>query len=162
MQHPVVRDALQLAIEMIPQTPSTTLLEKLDVFATPETAQPPMSPLSPTGTATMSPMTEQHPPTPVLPRPHGTIGRADVFYGIPQAKTELLPVSGRPHDSVPFATLFEDAAVICRKPYVKMATGLMSTLLLRLKEKTDALVGVEWEPEKWVKDIMGEMKQVSF
>lgn len=146
---------------MIPHTPSTALLEKLDVFVTPEAAQPPMSPLSPTGTATMSPMTEQPPPSPLLPRPHGTIGRADVFYGIPQSTTELLPVSERPHDSVPFATLFEDAAVICRRPYVKLAAGLMTTLLVRLKEKTGASVDVRWEPEKWVKDVMGQVKQVS-
>lgn len=160
-QQHVIRDALQLAAEMIPHTPSTALLEKLDVFVTPEAAQPPMSPLSPTGTATMSPMTEQPPPSPLLPRPHGTIGRADVFYGIPQSTTELLPVSERPHDSVPFATLFEDAAVICRRPYVKLAAGLMTTLLVRLKEKTGASVDVRWEPEKWVKDVMGQVKQGS-
>ncbi|KAG8680934.1 hypothetical protein FRC08_015957 [Ceratobasidium sp. 394] len=164
-QIPVIRDALQLIIDTIPHTPSAALLEKLDVFSSAEPAEPPTSPLSPTATTVTSPLVESselnQPPTSPSPRPHGTIGRADAFYGVPQLASDLLPISERPHDSIPFATLFEDAAAICRRPYLKLATSLMSALLVRLKEKVDTSVVVSWQPEKWVKDVMGEVQQGS-
>ncbi|KAG8740013.1 hypothetical protein FRC10_004853 [Ceratobasidium sp. 414] len=163
MQIPVIRDALQLIVDTIPHTPSAALLEKLDVFSPVDPAEPPTSPLSPGGATITSPLAESselnQPPTSPAPRPHGTIGRADVFYGVPQLTSDLLPMSERPHDSIPFTTLFEDAAAICKRPYVKLATSLMSALLVRVKEKVDTAVVVGWEPEQWVTGVMGEVQQ---
>ncbi|KAG8729545.1 hypothetical protein FRC12_020895, partial [Ceratobasidium sp. 428] len=164
-QNHVIQDALQLIADTIPHTPSATLLGKLDVFSQVDPAEPPGSPLSPATTTVTSPFAEpselnQVPASPA-PRPHGAIGRADVFYGVPQPMSDLLPISERSHDSIPFATLFEDASMICKRPYVKLATSLMSALLVRLKEKVDTSVAVSWEPETWLKSVMSEVQQGS-
>ncbi|KAG9123031.1 hypothetical protein FRC07_000333 [Ceratobasidium sp. 392] len=164
-QIPVIRDALQLITDTIPHTPSASLLGKLDVFSLVDPTEVPGSPLSPEGTTITSPFAEpselNQAPTSPASRPHGAISRADVFYGVPQLASDLLPLSERPHDSIPFATLFEDAAAICKHPYLKLATGLMNALLVRLKEKVDMTVGVSWEPEKWMQGVMSKVQQES-
>ncbi|QRW09045.1 hypothetical protein RhiLY_08044 [Ceratobasidium sp. AG-Ba] len=164
-QIPVIRDTLQLIADTISHTPSTALLDRLDVFTPVNAVEPPTSPLSPEGTTITSPFAETSElgqvPTSPAPRPHGAIGRADVFYGVPQSVSDILPVSERPHDSIPFATLFEDAVAICKRPYVKLTAGLMSTLLVRLKDKTDVSVAVGWQPETWMKTVLNDIQQGS-
>jgi hypothetical protein len=151
--------------EIIPHIPSSVLLEKVDVSLVAPAIQPPMSPLSPTSTTILSPAVEQAEIEPSLapldPPSPGTIGRADILYGVVLSESLVLPVSKRPHDSVPFCTLFEDATAICRNPFIRLGAGLMTALLVRLKDKADLSIALEWEPQVWLKNTMHELQRVS-
>lgn len=147
---------------MITHIPSTILLERLDVSSVTSTVQPPMSPLSPLSSTITSPAV-QHAEMEPLSAPSqspGAIGRADNLYGVVQPKSFVLSNSNRPHDSAPFLTLFEDSAAICRNPFVEQGASLMTSLLIRLKDKIEASVPVVWEPQIWMENTMFELQKV--
>lgn len=165
MQPLIIQDTLRVVAETIPHTPSSALLEKLDVSLIEPEIAPPMSPLSPTSSAVLSPTIEQTEietsTAPPPPPPPGAIGRADRFYGVTPPNAPGLSISQRPHDTVPFSTLFEDAMAICSGPFVKLGASLMTSLLVRLKDKSNTSVTVGWEPELWIKNTMQELQKVS-
>ncbi|CCO32758.1 Protein dopey-1 [Rhizoctonia solani AG-1 IB] len=153
-------DAIQLTIRIvsdaIPHIPSAALLEKLELSQPAPILELPTSPLSPTDTQVISPNLEQleiEPPPP-LPPSYGAISRADTFYGIASSDDPGLSLTGRPVDSAPLCSFFEDAVAICKHPFVELGSGLMGSLLVRLKDKADVSVAIEWKPEEWADSIV--------
>ncbi|KDN49150.1 hypothetical protein RSAG8_02503, partial [Rhizoctonia solani AG-8 WAC10335] len=170
MQLDAIQQTLQMASDarrpysnlqrlLFPQ-PSSALLEKLELSQAAPILEPPTSPLSPTDTRVISPALEHQEieTSPPPPAAYGTIGRADTFYGVAPPEGHGSLVSERPLDSVPLCSLFEDAAAICKNPFIKAGSGLMSSLLIRLKDKSDVSVTVEWEPQGWMEGIMRELQ----
>ncbi|CAE6451535.1 unnamed protein product [Rhizoctonia solani] len=155
-----IQQTLQMVSDAVSHIPSSALLERLELSQVTPIREHPTSPLSTTETPVMSPAPEQQEiETPPLPPPaYGTIGRADRFYGISTPEGHEPFVSERSLDSIPLCSLFEDAAAICKNPFIKPGSELMSSLILRLKDKSDVSVAVEWEPRRWMECIMRELQ----
>ncbi|KAJ1302793.1 hypothetical protein OPQ81_003100 [Rhizoctonia solani] len=160
-QFNAIQQTLQIVSDALAHIPSSALLEKLELSQAAPIFEPPTSPLSPTDTQIISPPHErqEHQASP-LPSPlaYGAIGRADKFYGIIPPDGHEFLASERPLDSVPLCSLFEDAAIICRNPFIKTGSGLMNSLLIRLKDKPEVSVAVGWEPQGWLENMIRELQ----
>ncbi|CAE6478176.1 unnamed protein product [Rhizoctonia solani] len=154
-----IQKTLQVVSDAIPHIPSSALLEKLELSQAVPIFEPPTSPLSPAEPQVVSPGLESREiAEPLSPRPaYGAVGRADIFYGTTPEGNEL-SLSERPLDSMPLRSLFEDSATICKTSFIKSGSGLMTSLLVRLKDKADVSVTVEWEPQGWVESITRELQ----
>ncbi|CAE6407081.1 unnamed protein product [Rhizoctonia solani] len=159
-QSNAIQQTIRIVSDAIPHIPSAALLEQLELSQPAPILELPTSPLSPTDTQVISPNLEQHEIEPSLPVPpsHGAISRADTFYGITPSDDTRLSLTGRPVDSVPFCSFFEDAVAICKHPFVELGSCLMSSLLVRLKDKTNVSVAIEWNPEGWMEGIIHELQ----
>ncbi|CAE7181510.1 unnamed protein product [Rhizoctonia solani] len=158
-QFDAIQQALQMVSDAVSHIPSSALLEKLELPQAAPILEPPTSPLSPADPQVISPALEQQKfETPPPPPAYGAIGRADTFYGITNPEGHELLMSERALDSVPLCSLFEDASAMCKNPFAKAGSGLMSSLLIRLKDKSDVSVAVIWDPQEWVEGVMREIQ----
>ncbi|KAF8684488.1 Dopey, N-terminal [Rhizoctonia solani] len=158
IQSNTIQRAIRIVSDAVHHTPSAALLEKLELSQPAPVLELPTSPLSPTDKQMTSPTVENRDIESSNPPPYGAVSRADTFYGITPSDYPLLLMTERPVDSVPFCSLFEDAVTMCKHPFVGLGSGLMNSLLLRLKDKTAVSVTIEWQPEEWIESIIRELQ----